>query len=159
MERKPRPSDQPILGRQLLTWLAFVGIVMGIGTLAVIAWGMQEFGEDVGRSMGLATFSIMNIAFSLGTKDMLKSSLSADVLGDRTFVMATILSLVITFAASELGPLQRLLGTVSLSFDQWLLCLVVGWSILLLSEIRKIVWKRPLDERPDADTVGLVAHS
>ena len=75
MERKPRPSDQPILGRQLLTWLAFVGIVMGAGTLAVIAWGTNEFGEDVGRSMGLATFSIMNIAFSLGTKDMLKSSL------------------------------------------------------------------------------------
>ncbi|MFV2062308.1 MAG: cation-translocating P-type ATPase [Chloroflexota bacterium] len=149
MDRKPRPSNQPILGRQMLTWLAFVGLIMGAGTLAVIGWGNQEFGSDVGRSMGLATFSFMNIAFSLGTKDMIRSSLSVEVLGDRSFVMATIASILVTFAANELGLLQRLLGTVSLTFDQWIISIVVGWSILLVSEIRKLVWKKPFDQPSD----------
>ena len=82
MDRRPRPAGVPILGRQMLIWLAFVGLVMGVGTLAVIEWGTRELSEDIGRTMGLVTFSFFNIAFSLGTKDETKSSLSREVLGD-----------------------------------------------------------------------------
>ena len=38
MEEKPRPKDQKILPRPLTIWLIVVGLVMGGGTLAVIAW-------------------------------------------------------------------------------------------------------------------------
>jgi Ca2+-transporting ATPase len=95
--------------------------------------------------MGLATFSFMNIAFSWGTKDMTKSVFSHDVLADRTLGIATIISLVATIAASELGLLQRILGTVSLTFDQWIVCALVGFSILVVSEVRKLVWNKPFE--------------
>lgn len=47
--------------------------------------------------------------------------------------------------ATELGPLQRLLGTVSLTFDQWVVCTVLGVSIVVVSEIKKRVWRVDLD--------------
>lgn len=47
--------------------------------------------------------------------------------------------------ATELGPLQRLLGTVSLTFDQWVVCTVLGVSLLLVSEIKKRVYRVDLD--------------
>jgi len=146
MGHKPRPSDQPILSHRMLIYLALIGLLMGIGTLLVIELASREWGDDVGRSMGLATFSFMNIAFALSTKDMQRSVFAEGVLADRTLVLTTIAALIITFVASELGLLQRLLGTVSLTFDQWIICLLVGFSILLFSEIRKLVWKTPIDD-------------
>ena len=44
--------------------------------------------------------------------------------------------------------LQRLLGTVGLNADQWLLCLVVGFAILPIAEVRKLVWKIPWTRYP-----------
>jgi len=146
MDRKPRPSDQPILSHRMLTYLAAIGLLMGVGTLLVIDLASREWGDEVGRSMGLATFSFMNIAFSLAVKDMQKSIFSEGVLADRMLVRATIISVIVTIAASELGLLQRLLGTVGLTFDQWIICALVGFSILLISEIRKLVWKKPIDD-------------
>jgi Ca2+-transporting ATPase len=151
MDRKPRPAGVPILGRKMLIWLGIAGLIMGIGTLAVIEWGTREFSEEIGRTMGLATFSFFNIAFSLATKDETKSSFSRDVIADRTFVIATIISVLLTIAATELGLLQRILGTVGLNAEQWILCVVVGVAILPIAEIRKFVWKIPVDEVPDDD--------
>jgi Ca2+-transporting ATPase len=145
MDQEPRPSGEPILDRPALLYLAVVGLIMGALTLVVIAFATEEFGDAVGRSMGLATFSFMNIAFSLATKDMEKSVFSHDILADRTLGIATGISVLLTILASQLGLLQRLLGTVPLTFNQWIVCALVGFSILLISEIRKVVWPRPMD--------------
>ncbi len=148
MDRKPRPAGAPILSRTALVYLAVVGVIMGAGTLLVIDLATREWGDAAGRSMGLATFSFMNVAFALGTKDPERTVFNEDTLADRTLMIAAIIGVLITFAASELGMLQRLLGTVSLSFEQWAICLLVGFAILLLSEVRKMVWKLPDDEVP-----------
>jgi len=49
---------------------------------------------------------------------------------------------------AELGFLQRLLGTVGLNAEQWILCFVVGIAILPIAEVRKLIWKIPVDEVP-----------
>ena len=159
MERLPRPAGVPILGPRMLAWLAIAGVYMGVGTLLAIQLGSGELGEwgdgpwneDVGRSMGLVTFAILNIAISLGTKAEDRSSLSMDVLADRSFVIGSIVSIIITIAMTELGVLQRFLGTVPLNSEQWLVCIAIGVSLLLVAEIRKVVWKIPVDEVPKDD--------
>jgi len=98
--------------------------------------------------MGLVAFAIFNIAISIGTKAEDRSSLSMEVLADRSFIIATIISVLITVAMTELGVLQRLLGTVPLSFEQWVVCVLIGMSLLVVAEVRKIVWKIPVDEVP-----------
>jgi Ca2+-transporting ATPase len=146
MLRKPRPAVQAILPKPLLVWLAFIGVQMGVVTLLVLWWATPVYGEDVARSMGVTVFSIFNIAFAWATKDELRSLLDTDVAGDRYLVRTTILSVITVFLATEFGPLQRLLGTVSLTFDQWVICWVAGLSVLLVSEIKKRVYRKPLDE-------------
>jgi Ca2+-transporting ATPase len=139
MDRAPRPADAPILSQRMLTDLAVVGLFMGIGTLLVLDLATREWGDDVGRSMALATFSFMNVAFALGTKDLHQSVFSQDTLADRTLMLGTIAGILITLLASQLGMLQRLLGTVPLSWEQWLICAFVGFLVLIVSEIRKRV--------------------
>jgi len=162
MDRKPRPSGVPILGPLAMTWLAIVGILIGIGTLFAIQLGSGELGEwgdgpwneDVGRTMGLVAFGFFNIAYSIATKDETRSSLSLEVLADRNFVIATVVSLVITILMTSMGLLQRLLGTVELNTEQWLVCLVLGIALLIIAEVRKLVWKIPTDEVPREDATA-----
>ena len=41
--------------------------------------------------------------------------------------------------ATELPFLQRILGTISLSIDQWLVCIVVSLSLIVAEEARKLL--------------------
>jgi Ca2+-transporting ATPase len=60
--------------------------------------------------------------------------------------VATGLSVVTIILATELGFLQRLLGTVSLSADQWVVCIVVPISLIVVEEARKLLKVRTGDE-------------
>jgi Ca2+-transporting ATPase len=48
--------------------------------------------------------------------------------------------------ATELGFLQRILGTVSLTPDQWAVCIVVSLSLIVVEEARKLLKIRTGDE-------------
>ena len=65
MQRKPRASDEPILPRPLLIWVAIAGLVLGGATLGLIAWADDAYDSAVARTMGLTAFAIGNVLFSL----------------------------------------------------------------------------------------------
>jgi len=48
--------------------------------------------------------------------------------------------------ATELGFLQRILGTVSLTADQWAICLLVALSLIIVEEGRKLLKIKTGDE-------------
>lgn len=147
MERRPRPASQPILSNRMLAWLAFVGVCMGVITLSVASWASAAYtsevadGETIARTMAFVTFSTLLVAFSWATKDEQRSLFDIDIASDRVLVRSTLISAVVTFLAVELGPLQRLLGTVSLTWEQWAIAVGAGLGIIVLSEIRKRVWR------------------
>jgi Ca2+-transporting ATPase len=156
MERRPRPSSEPLLGRKLLAWLVVAGLVMGGGTLAVIAWAGNTYDEAVARTMGLITFSISNVLFSFATKDERRSMLSLDILGDRPFLYATAASIATIVLMTEFGLFRRILDTTNLTLDQWAVCILVGLLIVPVSEIRKLIVKTPIDEVP-SEAAAVVA--
>ena len=142
MKRKPRPADEQMLPRPLLIWVAIAGLVLGGATLGVIAWADDTYGSTVARTMGLTTFALSNVLFSLATRDERRSIFSLDVLEDRMFLMCTGGSLAAILFGTELGVFQRILGTVHLSLHQWLVCIVVGLAIVPVSEARRLLLKR-----------------
>jgi Ca2+-transporting ATPase len=142
MQRKPRPSDEQILPRPLLIWVAIAGLVLGGATLGVITWADDTYGSTVARTMGLTTFAISNVLFSLTTRDERRSVFSLDVLEDRMFLYCTAGSLAAILLGTELGLLQRILHTTHLTLHQWLVCIVVGLAIVPVSEVRRIWLER-----------------
>jgi P-type Ca2+ transporter type 2C len=142
MERKPRPTDEPILPRELLLWLVGAGIVLGGTTLGVIWWADDAHGQAVARTMGMTTFAIANVFFSYVVKDPLRSVFNVETYADRRLLMATGLSGVAILFGTELGILQRILGTVSLTGREWVACILVAFSVVVASELRKFVLRR-----------------
>jgi Ca2+-transporting ATPase len=139
MEQPPRPKDQPILPTRLLAWLVFAGLVMAIGTLGVIVYASNTYGDAVAHTMGLATFSVFNLLFSLETADENRTLFSSELLENPMLLRTTALSIVTIVLGTELGILQRILGTVELSLDQWGICILVGASIVVVAEIKKLL--------------------
>jgi Ca2+-transporting ATPase len=142
MARKPRKPDDPILPRGLIIWLVGVGLIMGVGTLGVISWAEQARNTTTAHTMGLVTFSLFNLLFSLAVKDEHKTVFSLDTISDKTFIKACGVSILTIIVATLFGPLQRFLDTTSLDVQQWLICICVALSVIVASEIRKIILRR-----------------
>ena len=157
MEVPPRPKEQKIIPRRLMTWLVFCGLVMAAGTLGVLAWADGEYGDAIARTMGVTTFSLFRLFSSLETADEDESLFSGSILANRPLLVATGLSVLTILLATELGVLQRVLGTVSLSIDQWAVCIVVSLSLIVVEEARKLLKIRTGDEPVVAEAAASVA--
>ena len=142
MKRKPRQPDRPILDRGLMIWLIVIGLIMGTGTLGVISWAEQTRTETVAHTMGVVTFSLYAVFFSIATKDERRSVFSLDTFADKTFNISTGVSVLTLILATVLGPFQRLLEMTPLDVQQWLICVCVALSIIVISEIRKALARR-----------------
>jgi Ca2+-transporting ATPase len=143
MKRKPRDATEQILPRPLLIWVGVAGLVLGGATLGVIGWADDHYGSSaIARTMGMTTFAISNLVFSLATRDERRSVFSLDVLEDRMFLLCSGGSLAAILFGTELGVFQRILGTVHLDIHQWLVCIVVGLAIVPVSEARRLLLQR-----------------
>jgi Ca2+-transporting ATPase len=152
MKRRPRKPAQPILTRADTRWFVVAGFVMAAATLAVIAGAENAEGKGLARTMGLTTFAIANLLFSFTTRDNLRSVFSLDTFNDRTFLFASLVSAAAIIFATELRFLQRILDTVELTGNQWLICIAGGAVIVVASEIRKLLLRRR--GAPQAAAIG-----
>jgi Ca2+-transporting ATPase len=141
MERKPRPLNQPVLSRAQWVRVAFLGILMAIGTLTMEAWFWGQ-GPAVGVTIALVAFSLFNIVLGLSCRSETDSAFNRDIFSDRTQLLLYGLSLLLTFLPTEIGFLQRFLGTTSLTLNQWLLCIGLAFGLLLADEVIKLFLRR-----------------
>jgi Ca2+-transporting ATPase len=146
MKRRPRKPEEPLLTRADTRWFVVAGLVMAIATLAVTAGAEHDEGEQLARTMGLTTFGLANLFFSFTARDALRSVLSLETFGDRRFLVTSLMSAAATVFATELGFFQRILDTVPLTGNQWLVCIGAASSIVVVSE----AWKLVLRRRPAA---------
>ena len=146
MDDPPRPKDRPILPRRLSAWLVINGLIMAVGTLGVIVWSTNTFSETVAHTMGLTTFSLYNLFFSLETANEDRSLFSSELLENPMLVKTSFASLIAIIAATELGFFHRLLDTVSLTLDQWVVCAAVAASIIVICEVKKLLHIRVTEE-------------
>jgi Ca2+-transporting ATPase len=152
MKRKPRAADEQILPRPLLLWVAVAGLVLGGTTLGVIGWADDHYGSSaIARTMGLTTFAIGNVLFSVTTRDERRSVFSLDVLEDKMFMILTGCSVAAIVLGTELRLFQRILNTVHLDIHQWLVCIVVGLAIVPVSEARRLLLQH---RRPAAEATA-----
>jgi Ca2+-transporting ATPase len=146
MEDPPRPKDRPILPRRLTTWLCLQRPRHGRRDLSVIVWSTNTFSETVAHTMGLTTFSLFNLFFSLETANEDRSLFSSELLENPMLVKTSFASLIAIVAATELGFFHRLLDTVSLTLEQWAVCAAVGASIIVICEVKKLLHIRVTEE-------------
>ena len=149
MKEKPRPKDQKILPPRLNLWLAFVGLWIGAGCLAIMAWADGAFDDMTAQTMGVTAFALFRIVSALETADETRSVFSGYIFDNPMLLKATGLSIVLIVAATELGILQEFLSMEALSGEQWLICIGVALTLVIPEEIRKFFRIKAGHEMPE----------
>jgi Ca2+-transporting ATPase len=157
MRRKPRDPEAQILPRDLMIWLAFVGLVMGASTIGVLWWADDHHSTVIARTMGMTSFAIANLFFSFCARDERESAFRLDVLGDRKFLYFTGASVLAIVFAPQLNVLNRILDTEPLTLHQWLICIVAALPVVVAAEGRKVILRRRDAEAVAAPTPPAVA--
>jgi hypothetical protein len=108
-----------------------------LSTLSVISWADHEHGLAIARTMGMVTFALFILFFSIESKDQRDSAFSLDTFSDKTFIITTSGSFVLLVLSTVLSIFQAVMKTVRLDVRQWLICTAVALTIVAAAEIRK----------------------
>jgi len=122
--------------------------------LSVVAWGEDRYDLVVATTMGLTTLSLMHVAAALEAREPTETIFSRYTLANRRFVQLIGAALVLTFLVTELGPLQRIFDTVSLTSSQWGICLIGPIAFLVIAELGKILDRRGGQPTPTLATAA-----
>ncbi len=137
MKRKPRSPDAPVIAKFLGARLAFAGLLIGAGTLAVVAYGEHRYGLAVATTMGLTTASLLHVIAAFEWRDPEQSIFTRDTFANGRFTLLTGIAIGLAFIATTLPGLQRILDTADLRGPQWRVCLITAGIYLVLAEVGK----------------------
>ena len=153
MARKPRPLCAPVFTTAQWVRITVQGLIMTVGVLAIYTAVDDDKGA-VGRVDDAA-----DDALALPRRDWrfaCATSAAASSIARRCRVARQLrlfgMSLLLTLLATELGFLQRIFGTTSLTLNQWLVCIGVALSLLVVEEVIKFYLARR-GEQPATDHV------
>ena len=141
MDRPPLPPSRPILTRALIIWLAFVGLLMAIGTLSVIAGRSRCTGSP---SPGPWAWSRSRCYLVLLDRVQRRTGLGVlpRHLLRQDVRITTGVSFVLLVLSTVLGIFHTVMKTVTLDVRQWLICTAVALSVVAAAEIRKAILRR-----------------
>jgi P-type Ca2+ transporter type 2C len=139
MKRRPRAPDQPVITPALGVRLGIAGLLIAIGTLAVVAWAEDRHGLAVATTMGLTTISLLHIVAALEWRDPYRSIFTRDTFANGRFNLLMLTALALTFLATSIDGLNTILDTVELDGDQWRVCLIAVAGYLVLAELGKFI--------------------
>jgi Ca2+-transporting ATPase len=143
MDRSPRPRDESIMTRGLLTTAGLVGLFMATCTLALISYGSSHYGSvEVGSSMGLTAFSLFLVSAAFQSRSETATSLTTETFDNRTLNWIAVVEFVLAILITQMDVLRRLLGTTQLTLTQWALALLPAIALFFLWELAKLIARR-----------------
>jgi len=145
MERSPRPSDASFIDRaRAIRWTLF-GLVMAFLTLLSPLLLVGRFDENAAtlfRTLTLTTLAMTHLFTTLGSRNETDTVFSGEMLTNYRFYRKMGLSVLAMIVVTEIGFLQRIFSTTSLTFVQWMVSLAVASGMLWVMEIQKAIGRR-----------------
>lgn len=144
MSRPPRDPDAPILGPTLLWRIAFVSLLIGGITLAAFRVE-QELGMslDVARTMAVNTLVFAQMFYLFNARFLHDSSLRWSLLFTNGWAWFASVTLVVLQLAFVYAPFMQLwFGSAPLGLRHWVVPVLLGLAVFLVTEVEKAVMRR-----------------
>jgi P-type Ca2+ transporter type 2C len=144
MHRPPRPSGEGVLTARMWRGIIFVGAIMAAGTLFVLdaslPGGFIEGAGSLsyGQTMAFTTLTLFQIVNVVNARSD-EHSAFVHLFTNGWLWGAVLLSVLLQFLVVYTPFLQRAFGTVPLNGGDWLFCIAVASSVLMLREITKLI--------------------
>jgi len=144
MRQPPRPRGERVITPGMWGGILFVGLVMAIGTLAVLDASLPRgFIEGSGtiayaQTMAFTTLTLFQL-FNVFNARSDHASAFHGLFANRWLWAAVGLSVALHAAVIYIPVLQSAFSTTSLSANDWLFCTAVASSVLWLREASKLI--------------------
>jgi Ca2+-transporting ATPase len=142
MQRPPREPGAPVMGLGRSVRVTIIGLTMAIVTLVALILGPDDAQigvVTVSSTMALTTLSLGTIVAALVNRDELGTVFQRAAWTNRHFIRSMGVVALLTVLVTELGFLQRWIGTESLNAEEWAICIVGALVVLAVDEIRKAI--------------------
>ena len=110
---------------------------MTVGVLGIYTYVDDDKGVPIASTMLLTALSLYHVVLALCVRDERGSIFNREAMPHGRQLRLIGISLLLIFLATELGFLQRILSTVSLTLREWLACICVSLSLLVVEEALK----------------------
>jgi len=142
MARKPRPLNAPVFTRMQWLRITMQGLIMTIGVLSIYQIAEDDKGAAIAATMLLTALSLFHVVTALCVRDERGTIFNRAAMPHGRQLRLIGMSLLLTLLATELGFLQRIFSTVSLTLREWLVCIAVALSLLVVEEVIKFFLRR-----------------
>jgi Ca2+-transporting ATPase len=138
----PRPKKEPVISRLMVQRLILIGIVLGIGTLGVFMWQLQQgTGLDHARTMALTTMVLFQLFNIFNIRSETRSAFAMNPLSNPFLFFSIVASVIAQVIVVYWPPLEMIFRLTPLSLNDWLVILPVAASVVLVVEIDKALRK------------------
>ncbi|MFA7429111.1 MAG: cation-translocating P-type ATPase [Rhodospirillaceae bacterium] len=140
MQADPRTPGAQILSVARLFRLTLYGATMMVGTLAVFATSLESGDRTYALTMAFTTFVLFQFFNVFNARAEYGSAFNANFLRNGKLWLALLGVLVLQVVVVYWPPAQAIFATGPLSLADWGLAAAVASSVLILDEVRKLVW-------------------
>jgi P-type Ca2+ transporter type 2C len=149
MTKPPRPRGEGVITRSMWAGIFFVGVIMAAGSLLTLDAGLpggfiQGSGDmRYAQTMAFTTLVFFSLFTVFNARSDEQSAFNG-IFSNKWLWGAVALAVLLQAAVVYVPFLQQAFSTVGLTFDDWLQCVVVASSVLLLREFSKVLsrWRR-----------------
>jgi len=137
MREKPRPVNTNILNKEILINTAFVAVIMAAGTIFMFARGYAYDGIKYARSISFVTLAMFQVFNALNVRSRTKSVFKLGIFSNKYLNIAIPVSILLLIGTIYLPFMQRIMQTVPLLPNEWIIIVPVTSTIFVFEELRK----------------------
>ncbi len=145
MKRKPYHPNENIFGRGLARDIIWIGLLMGLTSLAVGMWGIAYGTSGEWQTMVFTTLTLAQMGNAFATRSERDSIFKQGFLSNKAMLGAVLLTFVLQMAVVYLPPLQVVFHTEALHLTELLVSLFASVIVFLLIELGKFLLNRKQD--------------
>ncbi|HEY9080850.1 cation-transporting P-type ATPase [Magnetovibrio sp.] len=144
MKRPPRHRDEAVLSPMFLWRIAFVSVVLLIGTFGLYLWETEQGASlERARTIAVNTLIYFEIFYLFNSRYITAPVLNGHGLfGNKYVLIAVALLVLFQIGFTYLTPFQTLFGTTAIGWMDWLRIVAVSSTVLFLVEIEKALFRK-----------------
>jgi P-type Ca2+ transporter type 2C len=154
MQLRPRRRGESILTLPVKLTAGLVGVFMAAAALIMLEVGIHHYSSlAVGNSIAFTAFALMLVAAAFECRSETRSILTTDTFNSRRMNTIAAIEVIGAVLATGWGFLNRLLGTVQLTTQQFGVALLCALALLVAWEAAKAVARRRIEDAAGGPSV------
>lgn len=144
MSRPPYPPTEHIFGRGIGRDIAWIGLLMGVTSLALgyWAWAYRSASPLEWRTTVFTVLTLSQMGNALAIRSSLDSLFRIGIFSNPAMIGSVLLTFGLQMAVVYWPPLQRIFQTTALSAADLAICLVLSTIVFWSVEVQKLFARR-----------------